>query len=258
MTDEKKNIEADQAPDQGVFITKGMQVTIPSFSIRLKDDGSLDADPVILHTRIDLCPYWMEIALIHLEDSEQAYTRLIEGKKSQDEEAIASALSDDFTAGMQTIMACAIALDAYYASIKERAKLPPEIIQGWRKKKTARYKQVAELFRRAFKIKKEPANNLREILKQIFSFRDRAVHPASGTTAPILHPELNKVSDWRYATFRYFNASSITKATLSILDQTSGKTEKANEQIESYCQTLSGSIETIIKRWEDRYGNLYE
>lgn len=256
MTDEKKSIEADQ----GLFITKGMQVAIPSFSIRLKDDGSIDADPVILHTGIDLCPYWMEIALIHLEDSEQAHTRLMEGKKSQDEEAIASALSDDFTAGMQTIMACAIALDAYYASVKERAKLPPELIQGWRKnkKRTARYKQVAELFRRAFKIKKEPANNLREILKQIFSFRDKAVHPASGTTAPILHPELNKVSDWRYATFRYFNASSIAKATLSILEQTSGKAEKANEQIESYCQTLARSIETIIERWEGRYGSLYE
>jgi hypothetical protein len=255
----KDKDDQSATPDPGIFITQGMQVTIPSFSIRIKDDGSIEVDPVTLHTGLDLCPYWIEIALMHLEESEKAREALLTGKLSQNSEAIAKALRDDFTAGMQTIMASAIAIDAYYSNIKERSSIPDKLVQTWKKNGTARYKQVAEVFRRAFLIPEKPANQLRDILKEIFSFRDKAVHPPSGTTAAVLHPELNKVSDWRYATFRNYNARAIVKMTLSIVDQTSRKpnTEK-HKKLELYCQAVVAYIDPLVKRWEQKYGKLYD
>jgi len=44
-------------PDQGVFVTKGMKISIQKFSLRLGIKGDVKSDPVILHTGIDLCPY---------------------------------------------------------------------------------------------------------------------------------------------------------------------------------------------------------
>lgn len=246
-------------PDPGIFVTSGMQVTIPSFSIRIKNDGSIEADSVTLHTRIDLCPYWIEIALGHLEESDKAHDALMVGKQSKNDEEIAKALQKEFIAGMQTIMASAIAIDAYYSNIRERSNLPDELIDTWKKNRTARYVQVAEVLRRAFLIKKDPVCKLRAALKEIYGYRDKAVHPPSGITAPVLHPELNKVSDWRYSTFRNYNARAIAKLTISIVDQTSSKSNiEKDDNLKSYCQTLSAFIAPHIKKWEQKYGNLYD
>jgi len=247
----------EQKPDPGVFITKGMQVSIPDFSLRIGPDGNIEAGPVNLHTGLDLYPYWLEIAYGHLLSTEKASNDLLSAKDEQNDERIAEALQAEFTAGMQTIMVSAVAIDAYYASVKDCIKIPNEITRTWREKGTARYKQIAEVLRRAFPMPDQSAKQLREILKEIMGFRDKAVHPSSRTTAPALHPELNKVTDWRYATFRYHNAKAITRLTLSIIAQTAALSHKVKFQaLKTYCDTLSSRIEPFLKRWEARYGKL--
>jgi hypothetical protein len=257
MKDEKESTDAP-TPDPGIFITQGMQISVPSFEIRIKDDGSIDVEPITLHTGLDLCPYWLEIGIIHLDKSVASHTALMEAKENSDDQAIGAALQDEFQSGMQTIMASAVAIDAYYANIKDRIELPEDIIISWKKNGTARYKQITEVFRRAFKIPKKQSENLRATLKEIFRFRDMAVHPSSGTTAPALHPELNKVSDWRFAFFRNYNAKLALKLAISVIDQTSRQGNSEIETVNSYCSELQSRLVPICEQWEGSYGELYE
>jgi hypothetical protein len=248
----------ENTPVQGVFITQGMQVSIPQFSIRIGPDGKIEAETVTLHRGIDLCPYWLDIAYEHLLCTEKASKDLLDAKKAEDNERIANALRAEFIAGMQAIMASAIAIDAYYACVKERIEIPEDLTRTWREKRTARYKQIAELLRRAFPMSQKSAKQLREILKQNMGFRDKTIHPVSGTTAPALHPALNKVTDWRYVTFRYYNAKAIAGLTLSIIAQTAGQPHKDKfNAVRTYCETLMSRVEPLLKRWDARYGKLF-
>lgn len=258
MTNKEDPANSRKEPAPGVFITKGMQVSIPNFSIRINPDGTIDASPLVLHTGIDLCPYWLEIAYEHLLNTEAANDHLMTAKKEQADDRIAEALRAEFTSGMQTVMSSAIAMDAYYANVKTRIEIPEQLIQAWRKNGTARYKQIAEVLKMAFPISAESAKQLRDILKQNFSFRDKAVHPPTGTTAPALHPELNKVTDWRFVTFRYYNAKAIAKLTLSIIAQTARRPHQNKyEELKTYCETLSQQLISVIGRWESHYGQLF-
>ena len=62
-------------PDPGIFLTKGMKICIPSFSISIGDDGGVVSDPVTLLTGLDMSPYWLEIAYQHLLVTEEAQYR---------------------------------------------------------------------------------------------------------------------------------------------------------------------------------------
>lgn len=253
MTKEKE-VEAIISPESGVFVTKDMLITIPPFTIWINDDGSIANAPVTLHTELDLCTCWLSIALFHLAESEKAHALLMEGKRTEDAEKIAVALREDFMAGMQTIMASVLSIDAYYASIKQHVVVPEKTRLAWRDNRTARYRQITEVFCMAFKISGEPAKNLRENLKQLFLYRDKAVHPVAGTNPPALHTELNKITDWRYSTFRNYNAKDVVKTVLSIVDQASNKGNAKNIELNNYCKIVIARIEPILNQWK----NLYE
>lgn len=259
--EEKSNRESQAGSNGGVFITKGMQVTIPAggLTIRLGADGKLEADPVILHVGLDMCPYWIEIALKHLAETESASRRARAAHEQDDTESKADALRVEFMAGMQTIVASGVAMDSFYASVKEYVDIPENVQRAWREKKTARYKQTAEVFRQAFPISDNSFNTIRGLLKELASFRGRAVHPPSGTGAPVRHPELDIVTEWRYVVFRLYNAKAALSLTLSIITQLAAKADpKKNEPLAKYCESLLPKLEPHLEAWEAEYGLLHE
>jgi len=245
-------------PDPGIFITKGMKISIPSLSFSIAEDGGIVSDPITLLTGLDMSPYWIEIAYQHLIGTETAHNELMEAKNANDAEKIAQALQKEFISGMQAIVSSGIAIDAYYASIKDNIELPEDLQKSWSKNGTARYKHIAEVFKRAFPINQESANYIRDILKQNLKFRDIAVHPNYGTTAPCLHPELNKISDWRFAFFRFYNAKIIVGLTLSIIYQTANKPfDDKYQELKKYCEELIVSLDPILNVWIEKYGKLF-
>ena len=71
IVDEKTQDKKTPAP--GVFVTKGMKISIPSFSISFGESGELSSDGINLHTGLDMCPFWLDIAYEHLLDTESAH-----------------------------------------------------------------------------------------------------------------------------------------------------------------------------------------
>ena len=82
----------------GIYITRGMTVSIPSFSIRIGEDGQLESDPVTLHVRFDVCPTWIQIAKRHLETALLAQSERQQVWAGSNEDAKAQALESEFEA----------------------------------------------------------------------------------------------------------------------------------------------------------------
>jgi hypothetical protein len=157
----------------GVFITRGMTITIPAGGLRISF-GAEAAEPVTLHVHFDVCPTWCELAMRHLEAAKAAAeVRKIAWQTAEDtpaaNDAKAIALEKEFEASMQAVMAAAIAVDALYAVLQEHIEIPEELLKKWRDRRTARYSQVAEVIRRGFNLKRNGVRLLLENLKKILS-----------------------------------------------------------------------------------------
>jgi hypothetical protein len=71
-------------------------------------------------------------AYSHLLNAENASADLLRARDAGDAEGIGDALQAEFVSGMQTIMASAVAIDAYYACVKDLIQLPVGLTDSWR------------------------------------------------------------------------------------------------------------------------------
>ena len=228
----------------GVFIAKGMQVSIPPNGLVIQlDDEEKTTASCTLHVHFDVCPTWIALAFSHLKTAQDCKQARIAAWNASDEAAKASTLEREFEASMQAVMSAAISLDAFYASIQDRITLPPSLLERWRNGRTARYAQIAEVLRRAFKLKPAGAKILRQNLKEIMRFRDLAIHPPAKLGEALLHPELNVGVEWRFVYFRFNNANSIVKEATRVIQVLVNKGKPSNPEIKKYCDDLKPKIE---------------
>lgn len=230
----------------GIYITRGMTVSIPNFSLRIGENGEIDGDPITLHVRFDVCPTWIQIAKRHLDAALIAKANRDAIWKGTDEAAKADALEVEFEASMQAIMAAAISWDAFYAVLREHVTIPPSTLEKWRNGRTARYTQVAEVTRQAFGLTQKGASMLRGNLKQIYRYRDLAVHPSGKIEAPLLHPELNLGMEWRFVYFRAHNAELAVMAAAAMLWDLTHNGKSKDKRISEYQKTLATRLKEIF------------
>jgi hypothetical protein len=241
-----------------VFSTDGMQFSISGLSLTIGNDGKIEADSVSLSAFFDICPHWLDIASEHLLHTEQANHDLMSAIEAKNNDGIGNALQAEFSSGMQTMMASAIAIEAYYACIKDRIVIPEKLVRCWQENRLARYKQIAETLRIAFPMRNETFKQVRDALKEIYHFRDMAVHPPAKTASLLLRQELNLKIDWRYGAFTYNNAKHITGLSLSIIGQTATRRNKDKfDGLKPYCEALMSKLSPLVNRWNSRYGKLW-
>lgn len=189
----------------GVFIKQGMRLQIPAGGLIISTDQNTPSS-LVLHVHFDVCPTWCEIAIAHVAAARSYEEARNAAWQGSDEDEKAKSLELEFSSSMQAIMAAAIAVDAFYAVIQSNVNLPQQLVDQWRTKRTARYSQVTEVLRRGFHLKRNGTKDLRQNLKELYRFRDLAVHPSGKIQASVLHPDLNVGVEWRFAFFRAGNA----------------------------------------------------
>ncbi len=234
----------------GIYIVRGMSVTLPSFSLRIREDGEIEGDPITPHVRFDVCPYWIQIAKRHLDAALVAKGNREIAWQGTDENAKAQTLEVEFETSMQAIMAAAIAWDAAYAVLREHITIPPRTLEKWRNGRTARYTQVAEVVRRAFTLKPKGASMLRNNLKELYRYRDLAVHPSGKIEAPLLHPELNLGMEWRFVNFRATNAELAVMAAAAMFWDLAHNGKSKYPNISEYQKTLASRLDEIFPNGE--------
>ena len=239
-----------------LFITEGVEFSISGLSLHISK-GKLETSPVTLNTFFDISPHWLAIAYDHLLNTERAYSDLMIAKETKNYDNLGNALRAEFSSCVQAMMACAISLDAYYACVKDRIKIPEDLNRSWQENNLGRYKQIAETLRIAFPMKNELFKQVRNALKEIYRFRDMAVHPPAKSAKPLVRPELNLIIDWRYIAFNYNSAKQISNLSFSIISKTAIMSPNPKfTALEPYCKTLMSRMSPIIQRWNSHYGPL--
>lgn len=259
MNDGDADEQVEVTPTPEPFIVKGDILSIQNLTISLGADGKLEAQPVSLYTGSHMCPQWLKIAYDHLLVTEENSNTLLDAIRRSDDEAIGDALKLEFSSGMQAVMASGIAIDAFFAAVKEHVVIPPATTQAWRTNGTARYKQISEVFRLAFRLDNTEVQELRNTIKRIYYFRDRAVHPSSTASALAIHPQLNKMTNWWYAAFCYQNAKTAASFAIQIICRLAGSPndkDYVSPSLTNYCKASLIGIIPLLAAWEEHYGPL--
>jgi hypothetical protein len=223
----------------GVFISRGMTLGIPAggFAISFDPDGT-PTSSLTFHVHFDVCPTWCELAMTHLASAKSSRIARVGAWAGNNEDEKSSCLEREFEASMQATMAAAIALDAFYSVIQTHVQLPASLVERWRAKRTSRYSQVTEVLRRGFHLKPQETKVLRQNVKEIYRFRDLAVHPSGKLEAPLLHSELNVGVEWRFAYFSAARAETLVNASIAIIRELANNGKPTEAAIVRYAQGL--------------------
>jgi hypothetical protein len=198
--DEHQDLGDRERGDRG----GGIHVTFGDFRLRdihLSFDattGELVESSMIPELRTDTFQHWLQISEEAAESAKEPRRRALEIPRD-DGEAFTAALEEEFRASVVAITAGAIAVDSFYASVKQHApqtQVPAD----------ARDAAIFETLKRAFVLTAEQQREAREPLRQIFRLRDEAVHPPASWAEPLPHPVFNVGIAPRFVWCRVENA----------------------------------------------------
>lgn len=261
MVDGDSSSSEEEAPEEdskwkGVLVTRGMDFRVEGLQLRIGEEG-LESSIGGISARQDQCSHWLEIAVSHLHSARVAHEELIETYESEGDGDLVESIEQEFQASMQAMVACAVALDALYAAVKERIGISEELVAKWRDNDTPRSAQIAEVLGRGFYIrKKEKMQRLKHVLKEMFKFRDWAVHPPADLQPVVPRKDIKRGVEWRLSAFRYSNARSTVRQTLSLISRLATKSRMKTDALEDYCQFLHERVEPLVEDWERTYPDL--
>lgn len=231
----------------GVFISRGMTLAVPpgGITVSLGPEG-FQASDLKLHVHFDVCPTWCELAVAHCAEAKSRGISRAVAWSGTNENKKGETLEREFEASMQAIMAAAIAVDAFYAVVQPHVTVPENLLRAWRDKRTARYIQITEILRRGFRLKKQGTQVLKQNLKELFRYRDLAVHPSGKIGEPILHPELDVGVEWRFAYYRAANAEALVNVATAMIWDLAHNGKPANDGVGKYMDSLKPRLASIF------------
>ena len=153
---------------------------------------------MIPELRTDSFQHWLQIAGKAAEAAKGPRRRALEIPRD-DGQAFNAALEEEFRASVVAITGAAIAIDSFYASVKQHARAT-QVPAG------ARDAAVFETLKRAFVLTVEQQGAAREPLREIYRLRDDAVHPPASWAKPLPHPVFNIGLEPRFVWYRVENA----------------------------------------------------
>jgi hypothetical protein len=238
-----------------VFISEGMQLRIPAGGLKIALDGS-DPPPITVEVRLDTWQHWLRVAVANVDRANAAHVDLLAAHAASDDAAKGRVLHDEFQAAMVAMSSAAFALDAFYATVKDRIPPRPDLEAAWSKNRTSRAARISETLRRAFKISNTGAGVLRATVKELFKFRNWAVHPPARFREPIMHPDLAVGVEWRFIAFAAAGCTEATRATLSILSQCLQRPKPQHAELVEWTRFGTSVLEPILDDWKPRYGSV--
>jgi hypothetical protein len=185
------------------------------FTIGVDDSGTIKPT-LILSTAYNVLPIWLRIANDQLLQAGNA-SKAIAATWGTSEASNRELLLAELEPSLQVFVACGIALDALYDQLRPSAKITPSEIQTWKKKRTPRSKQIAEVIRRVYRLTAADTAQIKQSVTEIMKFRDMAVHPSLELKRTCARPDIPIGVDWKFAAFNYSNAEKCFGATMGML-----------------------------------------
>ncbi len=126
------------------------------------------------------------------------------------------AIEAEFRAAMTAIAACAFAIDAFYGTLVARFGSHPDHAK-WRENRTSRHAQLAATFQYHLKLKDAGMPTVRQLIKEVQRFRDRAVHPRTEFVEPVMRADMDAGVEPRFVTYSADHARKVLGATVELL-----------------------------------------
>jgi hypothetical protein len=211
----------------GIMVTDGGDLQISGLQINLETG---EIPPPTVHLRMDTWPYWLAEgvgAAIAAAEVAPITPALV----AADSEGASRLMVAELRASMRALTSSAFAIDAFYASVKARSPVPPEQ-SVWHQKGTTRHKQVAATLRHHLQVKDNQASKeLSKRVKEIFRFRDWAVHPGSQFREAIYRQDVDAGVDWHFVAFRASTAVVGVAKTVQLLDHMVRVLDRGSEDL---------------------------
>jgi len=195
--------------------------------------------------RFDVCPTWLDLAIRHLSDAGAAQVSRVAEYRGADGIAQIEMLQWEFEASLQAIVCCGIAVQAFGAVIQSKIQLPQSITDEWQRQGTPQHIQISEVLRRAFDLDAKNASGVRQCLGEILRFHDLAIDPSQKSGTTVFHPGLSTAVEWRFAYFRFENASLIVRATLRLIWELVALGKPSEENVQKYVDGLRPKVEPL-------------
>lgn len=199
----------------GIRITQGSDLKLTN--LRFSLDPSIEVAPPVAHLRMDMYRHWLLEAIEGAAAAREAAAAVSAAHCSSDDVEVARQMDRELRASMRAIASAAFALDALYATVKSRSPAHPHEAV-WKRKRTARTKQILETFRRCLGLRHAGAVALGDLLDEVFRFRGWAVHPGSQFAEPVHRADVDSGVDWHYIAFRAENAISAVAKVVQAID----------------------------------------
>lgn len=227
----------------GLYLTAGMDLNISGIKIPL--DGS-ESPPVTATVRLDTWQHWLLVACdnVVLASAEE---EKLHAAIAADDAAKGVALEAEFRPSMTALSACAFAIDAFYGTVVERFGSHPDHAT-WRKNRLARHKQIAETLRYRLKLKPTGMPTVRGFLRELFRFRDRAVHPEAKLSHPVYRADMDAAVEPRFVTFSAAHARQALGLTVELFVGMVPRVEAAAEgEVAKWAVFMAEQVEVV--RW---------
>jgi len=235
-----------------------MRLQLSGLKISFDRDGKVQLTPPDFSLSLDLFAYWLKIGFTHLIQAENAHRDLLVVWEQGDNPERDQWLEKEFSASLQCVIAAAIAIDSFYAMVRNHVQIPRGDIEAWRTNRTRRPKYIAEVFKRGFLIGPKSFATMREQLVELFKWRDWATHPPARFDKPVPYDELRVGTEWRFVAFRFDNAKKSLALSLSVIAQLLLRPKSDLQSLAEHCQGSLPLINPLVTQWESKYGQLYE
>jgi hypothetical protein len=237
-----------------LFLTKSQQFVIHELKIMMSPDGEVTGT-LTMRLAYNRVPPWSRSALAHLRASRDANGRLLAAHAAHDKDAKGDACAVQCIAGMEAAAAAWTAIDALYGALKVVANLPTPSPSSSERKKTARYKQIAELFKNVFQLPQNEFNTLRDALEKLSDYRDPVAHPTGDFQDPLMYPGLGEVMERRFVLYRFENARAAANSCLSIVWQLLHiPLRQGREGATDFVRATKELLHPILSQWEAEFG----
>lgn len=234
---------------RGINVTDGGDLRLSNIRIEVGPDGAQSAPSPTVHLRTDMWPYWLAESIEGAKESASHAEGIPPALEAGDDESIRQLMIRDLRASMRAISAAAFAVDAFYASVKARSPRHPSEA-AWREKRTARHAQVHETLRYHLKIDNTSAREVQHRIKQLFQFRDWAVHPGSSFKEPIFRADVDALVDWHYSAFRSENAVASTAMTVDMIDRLIPRLANGSEELAGWESRARAAMDVALVGYE--------
>lgn len=154
---------------------------------------------------------------------------------------------------IQAIVATATGFDAFYAEIKKLINIPEDQRDKWKSKRTARWKQVCEVLRIAFKLNNENFKKIRRYCRELYEFRGSAVHPSAESLCQFLYEEINLLIEWRFARYNYKNAFNLVGVAFIFIDALLSSIKKDDTAIAIRAKQIFEEFHPLFELWHNSF-----